>query len=381
MQKLRRTFYPWIFLGMAIFGGTTSAKAGHPHESRPAGGQQPGGGTIVAKAVLDGSLHQLKADSSVSVEDSTFYNPSYTGQLDTSYTVQNQVTLKINEASTLYLRSAFTVSMQLQISYANAAGDTASVIRPFTINYDSASTYNSRSSFVFNGAHKVTVKILSINSNVTAWDPTTVLVIENQLIARPSFTFSCTTTVTGIAINPSSDTAADELPVSWTSVLGADQYDLEWAYIDTSSLRKGRYNQPVSPSLIFLNNATRVRINGTSYNIPLIYDDTGTLFIRVRPVQLKNAYSVQTANWSSDAATPVMGRYSFLGHVRALNWQSSISFSEEGKRKVAVKYFDGSLRNRQIVSKDNTTNTTIVGETYYDFQGRPAIQVMPAPTL
>src|SRR6185312_4766135 len=76
-----------------------------------------------------------------------------------------------------------------------------------------------------------------------------------------------------------------------------------------------------------------------------------------------------------------LGRYDFTGHGRNLNWQASTSFAEEGKRKSVVQYFDGSLRSRQTVTKDNTTDTTIVAETLYDQQGRPEIQVLPAPTL
>lgn len=53
-----------------------------------------------------------------------------------------------------------------------------------------------------------------------------------------------------------------------------------------------------------------------------------------------------------------------------LNWQSSVSFVEEGKRKAAVQYYDGSLENRQTVTKDNTTKTTIVAENFYDNQDR-----------
>ncbi|WP_315819567.1 DUF6443 domain-containing protein [Paraflavitalea speifideaquila] len=76
-----------------------------------------------------------------------------------------------------------------------------------------------------------------------------------------------------------------------------------------------------------------------------------------------------------------LGDYSFTGHENKLNWQASTSFAEEGKRKVVVQYFDGSLRNRQTVTKDNTTDTTLVAETLYDYQGRPAIQVLPSPSL
>ena len=64
----------------------------------------------------------------------------------------------------------------------------------------------------------------------------------------------------------------------------------------------------------------------------------------------------------------------------SLNWQYSASYAEEGKKKEVVSYFDGSLRSHQVVTKINTDNQSIVGETYYDHQGRAAIQALPAPT-
>ena len=379
MQPLRKYCLRFFIGFIGLLTATTGVRAG-------TGG---GGGQVKALAVLDGSLHQIRPDSTAIVEDSTFFNPANAGRLDSSYAVQNQVTLMINEASTLYLRTSFSVTVKLLISYSDAKGDTASVVRNFTVNYDTTkgATYNSRSSFVFNGAHKVTIKVLSDSSNTTTWDPTTVLLVENQLVTTPAFVFSCTNTVSNITVTPSGDPTADELPVSWNVVQGASQYDIEWAWVDSSALADTSNNYwrfgrpPYNPTLIFRNNATRITTTGTSYNIPLIYDNTGTLFIRVRPVLLWTGYTVTNAIWSSDASPVVMGQYTFRGHERLLNWQSSIGFAEEGKRKVVVQYFDGSLRSRQSVTKDNTTNVTTVAETYYDYQGRPAIQVMPSPTL
>ncbi|HET7115702.1 MAG TPA: hypothetical protein VFI29_04395, partial [Hanamia sp.] len=136
------------------------------------------------------------------------------------------------------------------------------------------------------------------------------------------------------------------------------------------------------PALIFKNNATRVTIRGNEYSIPLLYDGDGTLFFRVRGTQLQNSGETVTTAWSSDfISSGGLGRYDFTGHAINLNWQASTSFAEEGKRKSVVQYFDGSLRMRQTVTKDNTTNTTVVAETFYDKQGRPAIQVLPSPTL
>ncbi len=385
MQVLRtyctRLFFGWtmLFLGMA------TAQAGNGGNGNDGGNANNGGGSQVkALGVLDGSQHQIQPDSSTTVVDSSFFDPTLAGLLNNkSYTVQNSVTVMINEASTLYMHSHWTANIKLLISSTDSTGAVDTVTRNFQVGYDSAGTYSSRNTYTFQGGHKVTVKVISDSTDATGWDPTTVLLVENQLSTRPAFAFNCQTTIGTITVSPSTDTTADELPVSWNAILGADQYDLEWTYIYDSAFKDGRYGTapPYNPTLIFRNSSTRVTLSGTSYNIPLIYDDYGTLFIRVRPVELGTAGAVTSAIWSSDASPSVMGSYAFNGHERPFNWQSNISFAEEGKRKVVVQYYDGSLRSRQTVTKDNTTNTTIVGETYYDYQGRPSIQVMPAPTL
>ncbi|HEY8898342.1 MAG TPA: DUF6443 domain-containing protein [Niastella sp.] len=337
------------------------------------------GGGVVAKAILDGSKNQVHKDSTITVEDSAFFNAAAIG-VDTGYSVQNVITLKINEASNVYMRTAFQVKVKLLISYSNGT-DTASIIRDFTVNYDTGNVYNARNNFVFYGGRKVTVKVLEVDSNGATWNVSSVLMVENQLTAKPKYIFSCTNTVTNITVSPLVDPKADELPVTWTAIRGADQYDLEWTYVDESAYERYKTGTAFDPALIFYHNATRVSTTANTYNIPLMYDNNGTLFIRVRPVQIGKANSVLAAIWSSDASSPVMGQYAFTGHERPLNWQSSISFAEEGKRKVVVQYFDGGLHNRQTVTKDNTTNNTIVAETFYDYQGRPAIQVMPVPSL
>ncbi|HEV7782030.1 MAG TPA: LamG-like jellyroll fold domain-containing protein, partial [Chitinophagaceae bacterium] len=58
----------------------------------------------------------------------------------------------------------------------------------------------------------------------------------------------------------------------------------------------------------------------------------------------------------------------------------SVVFAEEGKRKELISYFDGTLRNRQSVTLNNTDNKNVVQETIYDALGRPAMNILPAPT-
>src|SRR5690606_29655949 len=62
-----------------------------------------------------------------------------------------------------------------------------------------------------------------------------------------------------------------------------------------------------------------------------------------------------------------------------LNWQLQTSFAEGGKYKNMVQYLDGSLRQRQAVTNLNTMEQVLVGETKYDYEGREAVSVLPAP--
>src|SRR6266540_3694003 len=61
-----------------------------------------------------------------------------------------------------------------------------------------------------------------------------------------------------------------------------------------------------------------------------------------------------------------------LWHEQNLNWQYAAAFSEEGKKKEVVSYFDGSLRTRQMVTINNSDNVAVVQETVFDEFGRAA---------
>ncbi|MCC7452901.1 MAG: hypothetical protein IT222_01945, partial [Crocinitomix sp.] len=66
-------------------------------------------------------------------------------------------------------------------------------------------------------------------------------------------------------------------------------------------------------------------------------------------------------------------------HEALKNWQYQAVYAEEGKKKEIISYFDGSLRNRQTVTRINSNREAIVGENIYDNQGRSAIQILPTP--
>ena len=183
-------------------------------------------------------------------------------------------------------------------------------------------------------------------------------------------------------------TAGGSLPVSWTTVSKAEAYELEWTYISNQSadaLTVKPFNEIQIPPFYFRNNSSRVEVTGTSYNIPLVYE-TGYILYRVRAVgkSIVNSMPVWVkSNWTySDNGTdvyPESNAYLYAGLENNINWQSSLSFAEEGKHKVVVSYHDGSSRNRQAVTRINTDERAVIGETMYDYNGRPMIQTLPVP--
>ncbi|RXK86142.1 scabin-related ADP-ribosyltransferase [Filimonas effusa] len=339
---------------------------------------QPGLPVVEYVQPLTGS--QLVTQAAVTVQNDLFFDPVYSAQIDQPYPVKNIVALRINESYNRLLPPGFTVTVSARIIYTNTSQVQDSITHDFTVTYDTAA-HRMQDLFVFHDAQRVTVRILGIqavnaaNQVISPAPDNGYIIIENKIQVQPRYKFNCTTTVTSLVLTDSAKLNPDELYVSWNDILGAHEYDLEWTYVDSSTLASHVFGNPVNSDAVFKNNATRVSLAGSHYAIPLMYNDAGTVFVRVRAVQYNGPGRLE-ASWNN-----TVGLYAFQGHERELNWQSTISYAEGGLRKLVVQYYDGSLRSRQTVTKDNSTNTTVVAESFYDYQGRPVIQVLPAPTL
>lgn len=334
---------------------------------------------------LDGALGQLAKDSSTSVRDEIYFADfnSSTRKIKYAY-AKNIITFKINEESPLILKSSFqaTITYRLYFTNKNNIEDSLATDQQLVINYDSAKgkSYSPYSHFVFENGYGVRVKVVSVITNAAGWNPIPSLLLTVEIAPRYIYEFDClNNAVQQINFDvPAAD--ADEIKVNWIQVTGSTEYDLEWAYIDSSAYASGRFGDPASTDFakkVFRNNASRITLDDTasSYRIPLLYDNRGWLVFRVRSVQLLAGNQRIETNWSNH------NKFEFTGHGPNLNWQATTSFAEQGKRKTVVQYFDGSLKGRQTVTKDNFTNTTVVAETFYDYQGRPVVNVLPAPTI
>ncbi|WP_315820247.1 DUF6443 domain-containing protein [Paraflavitalea speifideaquila] len=117
----------------------------------------------------------------------------------------------------------------------------------------------------------------------------------------------------------------------------------------------------------------------------MIYN-SGFILFRIRGVQLRGDNNVlrYEGNWNYaakelSAPTPGSGVVKFDWHEEHLNWQYSITFAEEGKRKEVISYFDGTLRSRQSVTLNTSDQVAVVLETIYDNLGRQKASVLPVP--
>ncbi len=171
------------------------------------------------------------------------------------------------------------------------------------------------------------------------------------------------------SISMTTNTAQNENTFQWTAVNGALSYDLEWTWVDN-------YGNTSTAMTVdaFEKNSTRINTQNITYSIPHIYG-SGVIHYRVRAVS--RFYDDYNTNyygpWSALSNTSV------TAHDDDKNWQFQASYAEDGKKKEVVSYFDGTLRNRQTVTKINSDDNAIVGEVIYDNQGRPAIEVLPVP--
>ncbi|HLZ88694.1 MAG TPA: DUF6443 domain-containing protein, partial [Puia sp.] len=300
--------------------------------------------------------------------------------------ITNIVSLKLNEEATTYIPDNFQASVTVQVDYGASPSATTSVTQILTISYskDGGVSYNPKQYLSFTGAQYVQVTITNVpaNSLSNGVSVISLLSVCNEMHIWRDYILSPSGSVTPtLQVNtPATTGVPDELPVQWSlpaGYTGHNGLQLEWAWLETELASLYTQNGSINYDLLFRNNSTRVSLplGTTGYNIPLYYDGTGNLYCRVRLVNIQYNGTVSDGPWST------VQSYAFGGHNNDLNWQVTTSYAEDGKRKVVMAYFDGSLRQRQTVTKDNSTNTTVSAETFYDGQGRPAIQILPAPGI
>jgi hypothetical protein len=183
------------------------------------------------------------------------------------------------------------------------------------------------------------------------------------------------TQITSLFVTHNSDN--HEARCVWQELDGALAYDLEWVYIDDQN--NGAL--PATDAELF-RDAGRVRLNQNWYNLDLIYP-SGTVYFRVRGVgryieEVDGDYSYwKPGEWTASTQNTSIDLLQDFEESR--NWSYSIVFAENGKSKQAMSYFDEGLKVRQSQTNLSTDDVTLVGEQFYDVEGRSTLSILPAP--
>ena len=318
--------------------------------------------------------------------------PGWGGQFS-NHSVKAYLELGWDEALQTQQINPYNYSVTLNVTGISIAGVSTSLGQhELSISYNPASLVDKSIDIkAFENYHKLEVNIASItNQNGQNVAVPENMYLETRFVIERYYRFSQNSQVNQVT----RAAANGELTISWPYLSGAESYELEWTYINNypENVNAGGPAPAFrAASAINFNdrdfelNNTRVRTGFNQYRFPLVYD-RGFILYRVRGVgrDKDNPSHIIYGKWSQ--ATSVRNKVSHYqhyeitaGHESNKNWQYSANYAEEGKKKEVVSYFDGSLRNRQSITRLNTNNETIVGETVYDHQGRASIQTLPVP--
>ncbi|MEL6721246.1 MAG: hypothetical protein AAFP82_21275, partial [Bacteroidota bacterium] len=366
------------------------------------------GQAIQANASFVVTDDKLSAPSWNYIEDLVTGVPSCGCYASNTQEVRNLIKFEIDhkDVSTTYLNWTESIEVDLQIetwevdlnvvappSISNTPTNTRYVT--LTVDYNNVLTESSPYAAIdlFEDAHIMRVTIQAVRTpnnpfiNPNDYPP---LRLSGETIISRSYHQFPQSTQFDVLIN-NAMVVDDMLRVYWNTSPYVTEYDFEWTFYDneseigkeTQSGVGGNYNDF---DFLFKNNTTRITTKQDHFNIPLLYRD-GYLFYRYRWVYYDKYGTRKYTNWTSKLGSNSSTlknfpeQFSTNWHESRINWQSSVVFAENGTNLPSIRYFDGSLRERQSVLKSNADQMTMASEIIYDHQGRAAVSVMPAPTF
>lgn len=196
-----------------------------------------------------------------------------------------------------------------------------------------------------------------------------------------------------LTISPPFYSTPDFVTLSWTSVSEAEAYELEYLHVpDGFNIWSSPAPNVDSLFFDFRQDATNVIVTSSnSIVIPNIWA-RGYVVYRVRALGKKVDEPDRDIHslWSvMESGTVAVGTgtstknfvFKVLDYNDSVNWQFTNSFAEETKLFSSMGYFDGTMRFRQSVIKNNTTGIYTVSQTLYDNLGRQSARILPAPVL
>ncbi len=323
----------------------------------------------------------------------------------TDYNIQNSVSLKYDLTTDTFFLNKTTLKIEVLVDIYNAAGiqigSTTTKSLTIIINNKLNQPTLEQATLKLKNGYKVVTKINKIwlnGSSVNTLPRWAYVETEINMDRYYDFSSSSNTSLTMNSYNlldSDVDGINDEIQLNWTiPSMVPEEYQLEWVFVNNYAANAGTVVSTStyvasSYTLNFKDNSTRISTYNNSYKISLLFEK-GFIAFRARGVgrDKSDPTKIIYGPWTTSDLTPLstlsLGSELYnvaTEHEKLKNWQYSTTYAEEGKKKEVINYFDGSLHNRQTVTKINSDNNVIVGETMYDYQGRPAVNVLPVPVV
>jgi len=322
-------------------------------------------------------------------------NPTTWSDHYTNHKIKNRIIVGINHDVPVFVSSSVTKCFKLTITYQNPGSTPVTFTKNMTITFDNTGNFDDKAVFEFYGGQYLTVSVNNITDDCSQIVSSTVennMYVQAEVEVERYYKLYKSGGPDALTANSSLIETNSSLEITWNYIEGAEEFDLEWTYVNNVD-EDGDYALALEDiAYDFRNNSTRITTTNNFYSIPLIFEG-GYIVYRVRGVGRGGAdfSSRIDGEWTIADEIGVLDDLTSLENYHTINWtyiedhqnknwQYIANFAEDGKRKESVSFFDGSLRNRQSVAKSNSNNVAIVGQTIYDYQGRPAIQVLPTPS-
>ncbi|SFD83906.1 RHS repeat-associated core domain-containing protein [Chitinophaga sp. CF118] len=369
---------------------------------------------VKAFTAIESYQHQLKGSikkgDTLVVKDEKFLNNAFDWTKIHNKAVTNIITFGLFRDSGVVLTKAFKCQADLKIEYWSQPDQVDPIIVDHVkldIGYDPQKgvSYQASATYRFLNGHRVKITINDITSAELGSELPAAFQLTSQIAVERWYDLDTEKTIVPkVVIVPANTVAGNsmlktataaneisyEVALSWDKITGAEEYDLEWTFIDEES-DNGRLLTTAGSGVttavlakMFRNNATRVSLQQEYYNISLVHFSK-YLLVRARTVMYNTNGQRLQGSWSynmeeEDGTTvPAVITLNTTWHLPAFNWQYSAVYAEEGKKKEIVSYFDGTLRTRQTVTVNNSDQKAVVQESIYDEFGRPLASILPAP--
>lgn len=297
----------------------------------------------------------------------------------TNESVKNYIQLGIKEKKLLTSNFAGTVDVEIRykVYNGNSTFQTITETKKLSISYstDGNALIDDKSTYTFQGAHYIDVRIVSI----IGLDIDDIYLQVGMNIER-YYRFE-SAPIQNMTTQVLTD---NQLEIRWGASPGAESYELEWVHINDYTLFNGQYKSPATLNFNYYLNSTRVEVHNNFYRLPLIFDH-GYLIFRVRAVGRKKNNSRVDGQWNEQESGWITSHNpSQIVHITSsydegMNWAHQVMYTEGGKRMEAISFMDGLGKAHQNVTSNPETRQIVVSNIYYDEKGRAVVSDLPTP--